>query len=255
MLAQKFTFVDFDGVKRTETHHFNLTEAEIFDLEMETEAGLQAELERAVEGVDNRKILEFVKKLIQASYGEKADDGRHFWKSEEITQRFIRSAFYSDFLFSLFEDNGKRGTAFINGILPADKVRAAAKKAAGEKVRPEDLSPKERWDQRQREKNIPEPEVIDFSNFSEESYQDAYSGTADRAPQDSPPIQVLRPEDAQIVTHEESHLAESEESITRREARELAELRAWKAQQEQDTEDTSSVIRPPHESGPGHFQA
>lgn len=248
MLTQKVTFVDFGGVKRTETVYFNLSELEILELEVESAAGLQAELQAAVEGVDNRRMLAFVKKLLERSYGEMSGDGRLLDKSPEITNKMVRSAWYSDFLFSLFINGGDRATKFINGILPADKIRNAAAKAKGETIDPNTLSPKERWDMRQQQNNFPEVEVevVDFSDFSLPEAVEAYQDKNEVVEATIEPEQPgwFSDQTAHVTPLPDGEPTEQTEA-TRKQLREQEEFLQWKAEREAAA--AEAISRPPHE--------
>lgn len=129
MLKQPITFEDFNGVTRTEDVYFNLTKAELVDWSADSEEGIQKEMQDAIATKDMRKLLDFIKQLIFKSYGERDKDGIHFHKSEEIARRFENSAMYSPLLLALFADEGNTVTNFINGLMPADLVKAAMKEA------------------------------------------------------------------------------------------------------------------------------
>lgn len=132
MLKQEITYKDFNGVERTEELYFNLTEAELVDIQNSSERGIQEDLKEAIASKDLRKMLEFIKMLVIRSYGEKSADGRHFRKNDQIREDFVNSAYYSDLLLHLFEDEGTRAEKFITGLMPADLVARAAAKTRGE---------------------------------------------------------------------------------------------------------------------------
>ena len=49
MLKKTMTTVDFGGTERTEDYYFNLTKAEIMEMELNTEGGFSAMINRIVE--------------------------------------------------------------------------------------------------------------------------------------------------------------------------------------------------------------
>ena len=67
MLKKTITYVDFDGNKRTEDFYFNLTKAEVAEMEMTTEGGLVKKLEKIVAAQDSKRIIEEFKDLILKS--------------------------------------------------------------------------------------------------------------------------------------------------------------------------------------------
>ena len=88
MLKKTVTYVDYNGVERTEDFYFNLSKAEITEMELSVEGGLSKMLEDVVNSKDNKQILAVFKEIILKAYGEKSADGRRFMKSEEISKAF-----------------------------------------------------------------------------------------------------------------------------------------------------------------------
>ena len=73
MLKKTITYTDFDDNERTEDFYFNLTKAEITEMEMSTEGGLVKTIEKIVQTQDAKRLIEIFKDLILKSYGEKID--------------------------------------------------------------------------------------------------------------------------------------------------------------------------------------
>jgi hypothetical protein len=132
MLKQTITFTDYNDQQRTIEEYFHINEAELIDMQAHSEGGIQADLEAAVKSNDIGQILDFIKMLVHKSYGKKSVDGIHFDKSPELTQSFINSAYYSDFLLSLIEENGDKGIEFIKGVLPKKLMDRALAQAQGQ---------------------------------------------------------------------------------------------------------------------------
>lgn len=158
MLKQDMKFIDHEGRERTTTLHFNLDKLEITELQLEYPNGMESALKEIMESESNKEALAFIKDLVNRSYGEKDADGVHFDKRPEVLQRFQSASYYPDFLFSLFQDGGKRGFDFIKGVLPADLVREAMNDLNGQSL---ELSAREKFAQRHRAQNTPEMSVID----------------------------------------------------------------------------------------------
>lgn len=118
MYKKTMTYQDFNGVERTEDFYFNLTEAEITDMQITTVGGLDELVRRIVAAKNQVAIIGIFKKIIKAAYGVKSDDGRRFMKSEEIWQEFAQTNAYSQFYMEL-ATNADAASAFINGITPA----------------------------------------------------------------------------------------------------------------------------------------
>lgn len=116
MLKKEITYADFDkpGEKITQTFHFNLTNMEMWEVE------LQDELESVSKSNDPRRIVPALKRIIKASVGQRV--GNKFVKSEEFANEFMASDAYSELLMELFTGAGaeKRTALFIKGIVPED---------------------------------------------------------------------------------------------------------------------------------------
>jgi hypothetical protein len=119
MIKKTVTYTDFNGVKRTEDFYFNLTEAELTELEYGVEGGFRALMEKIIAEHDQARLIEYFKKVVLMSYGEKSADGRRFVKSEEIRNGFAPTEAYSKIFMELATD-ADAASAFVNGILPND---------------------------------------------------------------------------------------------------------------------------------------
>ena len=125
MLKKTITYTDFNGVERTEDFYFNLTKAEIAEMELEVPGGMTTMIERITKTQDTPSLIKVFKELILRSYGKKSDDGRRFIKNKELVEEFKDSEAYSE-LFMELATNAEAASAFVNGITP--KIPEAAKK-------------------------------------------------------------------------------------------------------------------------------
>lgn len=119
MLKKTITYTDYNGSKRTEDFYFNLTKAEITQMEMSMNGGLSKMIEKIVQTNDMKRIVEIFKDLILKAYGEKSNDGKRFIKNQEIREAFSQTEAYSELFMELATDPNA-ATAFINGIIPAN---------------------------------------------------------------------------------------------------------------------------------------
>lgn len=119
MLKKRIDYVDYDGNERSEDFYFNLTKAEIAEMELSTEGGLQKWIEKVVDAKDMPRIIELFKKLILRSYGEKSPDGKRFIKSKELSEAFTQTEAYSELFMELATDE-KAAADFVNGIIPSE---------------------------------------------------------------------------------------------------------------------------------------
>ncbi len=117
MLKKTITYEDYDGNQRTEDFLFNLTKAEIAEMELSAQGGLVKMLERIVQAQDGKRIVEVMKDLILRAYGEKSADGRRFIKNQELRDSFSQTEAYS-MLFMELATDAEAATAFVNGIVP-----------------------------------------------------------------------------------------------------------------------------------------
>lgn len=119
MLKKTITYSDYNGVERTEDFYFNLTKAELMEMEMGTTGGLAETIQRIVAAQDAPAIIKIFKDLVLKAYGVKSADGKRFVKSAEISEEFAQTEAYSNLFMELATD-ADAASAFINGIVPAD---------------------------------------------------------------------------------------------------------------------------------------
>lgn len=124
MITKPITYVDYNGVERTENFMFNLSKAEIMEMELTTTGGLAEMIQRIVAAQDTPSIIKIFKDLILKSYGVKSPDGKHFIKSKELSTEFSQSEAYS-ILFMELATDADAAAAFVNGIVPSDVANQA----------------------------------------------------------------------------------------------------------------------------------
>lgn len=120
MLKKTITYTDFDDVERTENFYFNLTEAELVELNYSVDGGLEERLKRIIESGNHVEILKEFKKIILLAYGVKSEDGKRFVKSDEIRNQFEATMAYSNLFMELATDD-KKAAEFVNAIIPKVK--------------------------------------------------------------------------------------------------------------------------------------
>lgn len=134
MIKKTVTYTDFNGNERTEEKYFNLTQFELAELDLGVSGisgGLLGLLKKIVAEKDQRMIVEYVKKIVLLSYGEKSADGRHFVKSEELRNGFAPTEAFSKIFMELAGDADKFAE-FINGIMPKELLDEAKKMSGKE---------------------------------------------------------------------------------------------------------------------------
>lgn len=126
MLKKTITYTDYNGTERTEDFYFNLSKAEIMEMEMSESGGLAEMITRIVAAQDNPAIIAIFKKLVLAAYGEKSPDGKRFVKitpdGHRLANDFAQTEAYSQLFMELAAD-ADAAAAFVNGIIPADATK------------------------------------------------------------------------------------------------------------------------------------
>lgn len=123
MLKQTISYTDFNGKEQTEDFYFNLTKAEVAEMEMSTKGGLSERIKSIVDAEDTPEIIKIFKSLILDAYGVKSEDGRRFIKSEKAKEEFAQTGAYSELFMKLATDT-KAASDFVNGIIPPEAKKA-----------------------------------------------------------------------------------------------------------------------------------
>ena len=127
MLKKTITYTDYNGVERKEDFYFNLTKAEIMEMEMSISGGLTEMINRIVAAQDAPAIVKIFKELVLKAYGVKSPDGKRFIKSDELATEFAQTEAYSQLFMELATD-ADAASAFVNGIVPNIEGMDAAPK-------------------------------------------------------------------------------------------------------------------------------
>lgn len=117
MLKRTMKYTDYNGNEITEDFYFNLTEAELAELQLSVDGGMAAMMETIVNTNDIPTLITVFKKILLASYGKKSPDGKRFMKNDEIRAAFVESPVYSDLFMELAGD-AEKAANFINAIVP-----------------------------------------------------------------------------------------------------------------------------------------
>lgn len=128
MYVREMEYVDFNGVTRKEKFYFNLTKAEVLNMELGKAGGLTEYIKKIIEAQDTPTIMSLFKKLLLTSYGVKSDDGRRFIKNDQVREDFEQTQAFSD-LYMLLALNDDEASKFVNGIMPSDMQISEAQKA------------------------------------------------------------------------------------------------------------------------------
>ena len=127
MLKKTITYNDYNGVERTEDFYFNLSKAELMEMEMSISGGLTEMIEKIVATKDAPAIMKIFKELVLKAYGEKSADGKRFEKKNgALAEAFAETEAYSQIFMELATDADK-AAEFVNGIMPIDIAKQLPK--------------------------------------------------------------------------------------------------------------------------------
>lgn len=129
MLKKTIAYTDYNGNERTENFYFNLSKAELMEMELGISGGYTEMLTSIIEAQDVPTLIKIWKDLILKAYGEKTADGKRFVKSKEMAEAFSQTEAYSN-LFMELSTNTDAAIEFAKGIMPAELVVNDAVEAA-----------------------------------------------------------------------------------------------------------------------------
>lgn len=134
MLKKTITYNDYDGNARTDDFWFNLSQAELAEMDVES-GGMQKRLEMISSTNDPKEIMRIFKDIVMRAYGERTADGK-FRKVDSngyrLANDFVQSEAYSELFFELFNDANK-ASEFMISLLPKN-VQDEARKVAEENI-------------------------------------------------------------------------------------------------------------------------
>ena len=123
MITETIKYTDYNGVEREEKFMFNLSEAEVMEMEMSTTGGLAEMIQKIVETKDAPAIIKIFKDLVLKAYGEKSADGKRFVKINDagvpLSIGFSQTEAYSKLFMKLATD-ADAAAKFVNGVVPSN---------------------------------------------------------------------------------------------------------------------------------------
>lgn len=132
MYKKTITYVDYDENERTEDFYFNLTQAEVMEMELSTSGGMAEMIKGIIAAQDVPEIIKIFKRLILESYGKKSPDGKRFIKSDELTDEFKQTEAYSNLFMELAQD-ADAAAEFVNNVIAVNKKTAESANLAVKK--------------------------------------------------------------------------------------------------------------------------
>ena len=108
MITKNVKYTDYNGVEREEKFLFNLSKAELMEMEMGTTGGLAETIKKIIATQDMPQIIKIFKELVLKAYGEKSADGKRFMKVDadgrSLAIPFSQTEAYSKIFMELATD-------------------------------------------------------------------------------------------------------------------------------------------------------
>ena len=129
MLKKSITYTNYNDVDVTEDHYFNLTQAELVELESSVKGGFTQSMYQAIKDGNSPVIMSGIKKVIRASYGEKSLDGKYFIKHKiidgvtvELADLFAQTPAYSVLFVELLTGDNA-ASDFMKAVMPKNAAK------------------------------------------------------------------------------------------------------------------------------------
>lgn len=124
MLKKTVTYDDpFTGATVNEDLYFNITKAELVEMEMSLDGGLKAHLEGVAQAENGTQIMQEMKGIILKAYGVRTPEGK-FIKNDKLREEFESSEAYSTLFMEMVTD-ADVAVEFAQGIMPKDLADTA----------------------------------------------------------------------------------------------------------------------------------
>lgn len=129
MLKRPITFNNYEGEEVTQDWYFNLTQAEILEINTSIKGGLVNRLQYAIKEEDSYTVMNLLRLVVLKSVGEKTADGAHFVKFKiidgvkvAIADLFECTPAYSALFLELISGDDA-ADKFIRGVIPPDVAK------------------------------------------------------------------------------------------------------------------------------------
>lgn len=123
MLKKTIHYVDYNGVERDEDFYFNLSKAELAEMELSVDGGFAEMAQKIANEKRGPELVKLFKEIILKAYGEKSLDGKRFMKVDNngipLSIGFSQTEAYSELFMELSQD-ADAAAKFFTGVIPAD---------------------------------------------------------------------------------------------------------------------------------------
>lgn len=122
MFKHTIEYKDFNGNDRKEDFYFHLSSPEVTRLELEIGKPISDYTQDLIGGMDLKKLVAFLERIILSSYGRKTTDGKSFVKNKELRDEFEYSQAYAE-LFEQLLTNPELARKFGEAVADDGKPR------------------------------------------------------------------------------------------------------------------------------------
>ena len=143
MLKKTISYIDYNGDKQEDECYFNLSKAELMEIQVSEKGGFENYLIALIQEKDHKKIYNMFKEIVLMSYGQKSADGHAFIKKKMVDGQMIRlrdefeqTEAFSELMMELLAGGDQAVSSFINQLIPkelAEEVAKQQKKEQSEK--------------------------------------------------------------------------------------------------------------------------
>lgn len=123
-------FTDLDGGPLVETFEFNLNASELAEMELTTEGGFAARLEKIAKTNQGKAVWEMFDRLLSTAFGVRSEDNKRFIKSKKLWKQFKQTKAYDVLIMEMLTEP-EAASVFLISMIPADLVEKVRK---GEKI-------------------------------------------------------------------------------------------------------------------------
>lgn len=113
MLTKTLKYKDFNDQEVEGTFYFNLTEAEV------TELNIREDLKAVGQSGNANRLMDTFKRILKAAYGIRLAGGAKFVKTDQDWDEFVSGRAYSQIFMQLVTDS-EYASAFIRELIPPE---------------------------------------------------------------------------------------------------------------------------------------
>lgn len=139
MLKKSISYTDYNGEKQVDECYFNLSKAELMEIQVSEKGGFENYITALIEEKDQKKIYNLFKEIVLMSYGMKGADGHAFIKKKMVDGQMIRlrdefeqTEAFSELMVELISGGDKAISEFINKLIPKELADEVAKQMLAE---------------------------------------------------------------------------------------------------------------------------